>query len=247
MKKLLPVLLAISIFSIAMAFLETAVVVYLRELLYPEGFKFPLAAMPANLMLTEILREAATILMLLGAGVLAGKTFSQKFAWFIYAFAVWDIFYYVFLKLLINWPESFLTWDVLFLIPTTWTGPVLSPIIVSLTMIALAMVILVFAFRGAKTRIKPSEWLLLSFGSLIVILAFIWDYSSFILTYFTLGDLWSLPDKDRLYDTAMKYIPLKFNWLIFASGEVTLVATIIKYYRRIERSRQQLHQTTFSK
>jgi len=238
MKKLLPVLLAISIFSIAMAFLETAVVIYLRELLYPEGFAFPLAAMPANLMLTEILREAATILMLIGAGVLAGKTFSQKFAWFIYAFAIWDIFYYVFLKLLINWPESFLTWDVLFLIPTTWTGPVLSPIIVSLTMIALALVILNFAFQDVKTRINFLEWVLLSIGSLIVIIAFTWDYSNFILTYFTISDLWSLPDKEMLYNTALKYIPLKFNWLIFASGEGTLIAAIVAYYRRMEKSRR---------
>jgi len=238
MKKLLPVLLAISVFSIAMAFLETAVVIYLRELLYPEGFAFPLAAMPANLMLTEILREAATILMLIGAGVLAGKTFSQKFAWFIYAFAIWDIFYYVFLKLLINWPESFLTWDVLFLIPTTWTGPVLSPIIVSLTMIALALVILNFAFQDVKTRINFLEWVLLSIGSLIVIIAFTWDYSNFILTYFTISDLWSLPDKEMLYNTALKYIPLKFNWLIFASGEGTLIAAIVAYYRRMEKSRR---------
>jgi len=238
MKKLLPVLLAISIFSIAMAFLETAVVIYLRELLYPEGFAFPLAAMPANLMLTEILREAATILMLIGAGVLAGKTFSQKFAWFIYAFAIWDIFYYVFLKLLINWPESFLTWDVLFLIPTAWTGPVLSPIIVSLTMIALALVILNFAFQDVKTRINFLEWVLLSIGSLIVIIAFTWDYSNFILTYFTISDLWSLPDKEMLYNTALKYIPLKFNWLIFASGEGTLIAAIVAYYRRMEKSRR---------
>jgi len=238
MKKLLPVLLAISIFSIAMAFLETAVVIYLRELLYPEGFAFPLAAMPANLMLTEILREAATILMLIGAGVLAGKTFSQKFAWFIYAFAIWDIFYYVFLKLLINWPESFLTWDVLFLIPTAWTGPVLSPIIVSLTMIALALVILNFAFQDVETRINSFEWVLLSIGSLIVIIAFTWDYSNFILTYFTISDLWSLPDKEMLYNTALKYIPLKFNWLIFASGEGTLIAAIVAYYRRMEKSRR---------
>jgi len=238
MKKLLPVLLAISIFSIAMAFLETAVVIYLRELLYPEGFAFPLAAMPANLMLTEILREAATILMLIGAGVLAGKTFSQKFAWFIYAFAIWDIFYYVFLKLLINWPESFLTWDVLFLIPTAWTGPVLSPIIVSLTMIALALVILNFAFQDVETRINSFEWVLLSIGSLIVIIAFTWDYSSFILTHFTISDLWTLPDKEMLYNTALKYIPLKFNWLIFASGEVTLIAAVVAYYRRMEKSRR---------
>ena len=132
------------LFSVAMAFLESAVVVYIRELLYPDGFKFPLAAMDSSLALTEIIREAATIIMLAGAAVIAGKTFSQKFAWFLFCFAVWDIFYYIFLKLIIGWPSSLFEWDVLFLIPVTWTGPVISPLIVAVLMIILAMVIIIF-------------------------------------------------------------------------------------------------------
>jgi membrane protein implicated in regulation of membrane protease activity len=57
-------------------------------------------------------------------------------------FAIWDIFYYIFLWLLIGWPESFFTWDILFLLPVTWVGPVLAPVINSLTMIVLAGLIL---------------------------------------------------------------------------------------------------------
>jgi hypothetical protein len=236
MKKLLPILTSITIFSIAMAFLETAVVIYLRELLYPEGFNFPLAPMPGNLVLTEILREFATIVMLIGVGMLAGRTFSQRFAWFIYAFAIWDIFYYVFLKILINWPESFMTWDILFLIPTTWTGPVISPVIVSLTMISLGLVILNFAANGMKTRIDRKEWFLLIIGSGILIISFTWDYSRFILEHFSFKELWTLCDSETLYNTAIAYIPRKFNWVIFASGEIILVATIFSYFRRIKKN-----------
>ena len=105
-------LLWLSIFGIAMGLLESAVVVYLRELYYPEGFAFPLKPMGPTLILTEILREAATLVMLMAIGVLAGRTRTERFGYFIFTFAVWDIFYYLFLKLLLNWPESLLTWDV---------------------------------------------------------------------------------------------------------------------------------------
>jgi len=134
-------LIWITFFAIAMAFVESAVVVYLRELYYPEGFNFPLVLLPGRIALTEFLREIATLIMLLGIGFLAGRNFRQRFAWFIYSFAIWDIFYYVFLKLILDWPSSWLTWDILFLIPVIWTGPVLAPVLVSLTMIILSSII----------------------------------------------------------------------------------------------------------
>ncbi|MBN2481771.1 MAG: hypothetical protein JXB19_08530, partial [Bacteroidales bacterium] len=125
----------LTLFSIAMGFMESAVVVYIREISYPEGFDFPLVPMDNTLEVTEILREAATMIMLLAAGYLGGRTLSERFTWFLYCFAIWDIFYYVFLKLLLGWPASFMTWDILFLIPVAWTGPVITPVIISLTMI----------------------------------------------------------------------------------------------------------------
>ena len=139
-------ILWLTVFSIAMAFLETAVVIYLREIYYPNGFMFPMVPMEGRLAVTEFWREAATLVMLLGVGVLAGKNFPTRFGGFIMAFAVWDIFYYVFLKLMLHWPESWLTWDLLFLIPVPWTGPVITPIIASLTMILLASLL----FRSNK-------------------------------------------------------------------------------------------------
>ena len=93
-------LLWVAIFSTAMGYLECTVVVYLREIYYPGGFNFPLAPIDKPIAITEIGREAATLVMLLGIGFLAGKTAVQRFAYFIYSFAIWDIFYYVFLKVL---------------------------------------------------------------------------------------------------------------------------------------------------
>ncbi|MCD4769233.1 MAG: hypothetical protein K8R35_03595, partial [Bacteroidales bacterium] len=184
----------ITFFSIAMAFLESSVVVYIRELLYPEGFDFPLAEMDSSLAITEIFREAATLIMLLAVGIIAGRSFTGRFAWFLYSFAVWDVFYYLFLKLLIGWPESFLTWDVLFLIPVTWTGPVISPLIVCIFMISLSGLIIRFSAKGLNIRINKSEWILLITGAIIIIIAFAWDYSGFILEHYSISELWNLPD-----------------------------------------------------
>lgn len=131
-------LLWLTFFSIAMGLLEAAVVIYLRYLYYPDGFRFPLTLMAENVVITELLREVATLIMLVGVAVLAGRTAHQRFAFFLIAFGVWDIFYYVFLKLLLGWPESLLTWDILFLLPVPWVGPVLTPCLVSLTMILMA-------------------------------------------------------------------------------------------------------------
>ena len=99
-------LLIITLLFIALGYIESAVVVYMREILYPGGFQFPLAPIEMNLAITEIIREFATLVILVCIGMLTGRTFSEKFAWFLYSFAIWDIFYYVFLKLLIGWPES---------------------------------------------------------------------------------------------------------------------------------------------
>jgi len=110
-------LLWVTLFAVAMGMLESSVVIYLRELYYPAGFKFPLHATSYTVAVTELFRELSTLIMLLGIGMLAGKNKHERFAWFIYSFAIWDIFYYVFLYLLINWPVTLFDWDVLFLLP----------------------------------------------------------------------------------------------------------------------------------
>jgi hypothetical protein len=115
-------LLITGIFALFMGFLEATVVVYLRELYYPGGFEFPLQTFDVKLFAIELVREFSTLVMLVTVGMLAGKTPLQKFGFFLYLFGVWDIFYYVALKLFLNWPASFLTWDLLFLIPVTWVG-----------------------------------------------------------------------------------------------------------------------------
>jgi hypothetical protein len=182
-----------------------------------------------NLALTELFREVATLVMLITIGILAARRFSTGFAWFIYSFAIWDIFYYVFLWLLVDWPQSLVTWDVLFLIPTTWTGPVLAPVLISLTMILLAMVILLRAERGLESRIPGRIWAGLILGSLIVIFGFILDYSQHMLVHFTLPEMFQVKNPEVL-KVATSYIPRRFPWGIFAAGEAVIL-TAIGWYR----------------
>ena len=225
-------IITITAFAIAMGFLESAVVVYMREILYPGGFEFPLSPIPISLAVTELLRELATLIMLVTIAIIAAKRFSTGLAWFIYCFAIWDIFYYLFLKLLLGWPESVLTWDVLFLIPTTWTGPVLSPVLVSLTMILLAMVILFQAERRKETRIHCREWTGFIAGSLVLIFGFVFDYSQHMLMHFSPIEMLQAKNPVVL-EVATQYIPNRFPWWIFGTGEVIILGTIGIYWKRI--------------
>jgi len=140
-------LVTLALFAIAFAYIEAAVVVYLRAIFYPNGFTFPITnflEMPGagRYLLKEIGREVATVVLMLTASWLMASNWRQRLGYFLIIFAVWDIFFYLWLKVLINWPASLLDWDVLFLIPLTWASPVLAPVITSLTMLLTASLLL---------------------------------------------------------------------------------------------------------
>jgi hypothetical protein len=234
--RLTKVWLALTLFSIAMSFMESAVVVYLREISYPGGFEFPLAYMKKPLYNTEIIREIATLIMLAAVAYLGGKNSWQRLAWFIYCFGIWDIFFYVFLKLLINWPDSLLTWDLLFLIPVIWIGPVIAPVILSLTMIFMACIII---FSGNSSRfftIKWYEWLLIGCGSVAVYISFSKDYTSFMLKHHSLPELLNVENFDLIQKTSQQYIPLIFSWPLFLTGEIIILAGLLALlYRNLKK------------
>ncbi|MEA3316695.1 MAG: hypothetical protein U9R54_01935, partial [Bacteroidota bacterium] len=215
-------ILWITIFAITMGIFEAAIVIYLRALYYPTGFDFPLIPIDNTIAITEIIREFASLIMLLSVAILTGKNLSQRFAMFIYSFAIWDIVYYIFLKLILNWPESFFSWDILFLLPVTWTGPVISPIVISLIMILLALVINKFnKKKHFSLIINKYECLLLIGGAFVVFLSFIWDYSKYLISNF--NEIKSVSFTDKLFNLSVKYIPQKFNWILFFVGVAILL------------------------
>jgi hypothetical protein len=149
-----PVLL----FGIAFAFVESSVVIYLRQLLHysaaqmltaPKVFlnlgfitflsgNLPVFPDPAIARI-EMIREAATIIMLVMFAWTAAGSIKQKIGIFWVAFAVWDIFYYVFLHILIGWPAGIMDSDIFFLLPVPWVGPVITPIVICLILFAVGV------------------------------------------------------------------------------------------------------------
>ncbi len=224
-------LLVLFAFGIAMGVLEAVVVVYLRHIYYPAGFDFPLAAIDHLIAAAEWVREICTLVMLLSIALLAGKRALQVFSYFIYSFAVWDIFYYAGLKLFLDWPASLSTWDILFLIPVIWTGPVWAPLLCSLLMILLAGLLLQRLEREEPFAVTGQEWALLLAGAVLIFAAFIWDFSLLLVQEHGLTGLFAL-HKTTLINLSLSYIPQWFNWPLFLLGILCIVATMVLLHRR---------------
>lgn len=152
-------LLASGVFAAAFGFVEGVVVVYLRAAvgLLP-GYQGTLSEVmrrssefyqqsqaitqfPQSLLTLEVMREAATLVMLSSVAFLTAKRVSSRAATFLWTFAIWDITYYAALWATVRWPLSLRDPDVLFLIPQPWIAPVWFPLLVS----ALAVVAVLFA------------------------------------------------------------------------------------------------------
>jgi hypothetical protein len=163
------------IWSVAFGVVEGAVVVYLRALAYPDGFVFPLQQIDARIMSTELVRELATLVMLLAVARLATRGGLRRFAVFALCFAVWDLTYYGTLRVLLGWPASVLDWDILFLIPVPWTGPVLAPVLVSLALIAASVAILLEPEGRQFGWLRPIDWALELLAGALILASFFWN------------------------------------------------------------------------
>lgn len=134
--------LVVLAFAVAMAWMEAATVYYLRVLVdRVEPYQPNPLPMAGVLGAVELVREAATLVMLLTVGTLAGRSWWPRLGYTAIAFGVWDIFYYVFLRIICGWPKSLLDWDVLFLLPLPWWGPVLAPVLIAVLMIVWGTVV----------------------------------------------------------------------------------------------------------
>jgi len=230
--KLVEKFVLLLLFAIAMAYLESSVVVYLRTIYYPDGFGFPLKNLDAEILVVEIGREAATIIMLLTIAFVAGASWKEKFAWFLFCFAIWDIFYYIFLYILLDWPVSLFTWDILFLIPFCWTAPVIAPVINSSSMILLALVLINKEWKKINYNFNWIFWILIIGGCAFILSSYMEDYLKFMLTRYSFADLFN----DQLFEERIHYaenfIPLNFNWWMYIMGQVLILTSIWYIWKR---------------
>ena len=164
------------VYAVAMAWVEAAVVYYLRTMVdrIEPHQPNPLPIF-GGLGSAELVREAATLIMLAAVGTLAGRTWRARLGYAAVAFGFWDIFYYVFLKVLCGWPHSVLDWDVLFLLPLPWWGPVLAPVLISLLMISWGSLAIREESRGVAPSGEVKAWLLNGFGVALALYLFMAD------------------------------------------------------------------------
>jgi hypothetical protein len=123
---------------------------------------------------------------------------------FMIAFGVWDLVYYVGLKGMIGFPESLLSWDILFLLPVPWLGPVLAPVIVSISMIGAGLLMLHLADRGRPLEPRWCHWAGITIGALMIVVSFSKDYQQVVA-----GQM-----------------PEPFSWPLFAAGELLGLAAL---------------------
>ncbi len=203
------------VFAIAFAYVESAVVVYLRKIYFDGSFDFPIATLWKDgrrvldpLIPVEMGREAATLVMLAAAGILAGRSGLQRFCFFMIAFGVWDLFYYLWLKVILGWPQSLMTWDLLFYIPLPWVGPVIAPVLIAATMTAAGTALIFLKDRGYRIRWRWVDWVVELGCAAVLIVSFCWDWRNIL----------RVPD-----GTAHSGIPNPFAWRLFLPAYLVAV------------------------
>jgi len=161
----------ISIYAIAMALFEAVVVVYIRGLLNITNDHVVLG----SYVTMELWREVATLVMLVAVGWLAGRRPLERFAYGLFAFGLWDIWYYIWLKVWLGWPRTLFDWDTLFLLPFTWWGPVLSPVLIATLLCVSAVLTVLRLARGERLGFTPIRRSLTAMGALLALYVFMSD------------------------------------------------------------------------
>ena len=188
----------VMVFAIAMAWVEAACVFYLRALVDRiEPYQVNPLPIHGALGKVELWREAATLVMLATLGLLAGRTWRTRAGYAAMAFGAWDIFYYVFLRVMTGWPKTLLDWDILFLLPLPWWGPVLAPVSIAVVMILWGTLVTQAGDRASEAR---WSWALASLGIALALAIF-------------MIDAWRALPHGR--DAVLQVLPTTFNWPLF--------------------------------
>jgi hypothetical protein len=216
--------MVVVLYAVGMAWVESAVVYYLRTMIDRiEPYQANPLPIIGRLGPVELGREAATLLMLLTVGILAGRTWRSRLGYAAIAFGTWDIFYYVFLKLICDWPHSLLDWDILFLLPLPWWGPVLAPICIALLMIGWGTL----ASQTAEDRATDGRrsflaWALNGAGIALALYTFMAD---------------ALRIAGQGTDALRDLLPIRFNWPLFITSLILMSAPILQLCLRFRSAR----------
>lgn len=216
----------VAAFAAAFAWVETACVVYLRTLV-DRVEPYQPVPLPASFDLTwiELVREASTLVILFAIGWLAGQSLRSRFAYILIAFGVWDILYYAFLNLAIDWPGSLWDWDILFLLPYPWWGPVLAPMLIALFMVIGGTLATQHHEQRQAPWPGPRAWLMCGVGVATALGIFMAD----AIKAAPLG-----------VDAVRSTLPTSFNWPMFILALLLMAAPIVDMSIQIRDSRTDI-------
>jgi hypothetical protein len=204
----------VGVFAIAMAWVEAAVVFYLRTMVNRiEPYQADPLPLAGGLGQAELVREAATLIMLLTVGILAGSTWRARLGYSAIAFGIWDIFYYVFLKTLCGWPHSVFDWDILFLLPLPWWGPVLAPVAIAALMILWGALVTWGAPVNFSLGQEWKVWTLNFAGAALALSVFMADAARVT---------------GQGTAAMRKVLPQSFNWPVFLVALALMAAPILQ-------------------
>jgi len=199
----------VTVFAIAMAWVEAASVFYIRALV-DRIEPYQADPLPVNGALgnVELWREAATLVMIATLGLLAGRTWRHRAGYAAVAFGVWDVFYYVFLRAISGWPRALLDWDILFLLPLPWWGPVFAPV-------SIALVMIVWGTLSTQLRDAATARWTWALGSVGIVLA---------LAVFMIDAMQALPHGR---DAVLQVLPTTFNWPLFLVAVLLMASPVL--------------------
>lgn len=196
-----------------MAWVESAVVYYLRTMIDRiEPYQPTPLPIIGGMGPVEMVREAATLLMLLTVGLLAGRSWRARAGYVAVAFGVWDICYYIFLRIMCGWPHSLFDWDILFLLPLPWWGPVLAPVSIALLMIIWGTLASQFERPPRPVVSKWKPRLMNFLGIMMALYVFMAD---------------SIRVADGGVDALRELLPTRFNWPLFTVALLLMAAPVI--------------------
>ena len=213
-------------FAIGMAWVEAASVYYLRVITNRiDPYQQNPLPIHGVLGAVELVREAATLLMLLTIGMLAGRTWHKRLGYTSIAFGVWDILYYVFLRMMSGWPRSVFDWDILFLLPLPWWGPVLAPVSIAVLMVIWGTFASQLPDRSPVTALTRTSWTVSGIGIALALYVFMAD------------SIWALRQG---LDVASQGLPQPFNWVVFCVAVALMAAPVAEIVWRLRSGRPRL-------
>jgi len=115
----------------------------------------------------------------------------------------------VFLRIMAPWPNSLLDWDILFLLPLPWWGPVMAPVSIAVLMIAWGTI----ATQSREDAAEPRwSWALAGAGITLALGVF-------------MIDAWrALPDGR---EAVMRVLPVSFNWPLFSFAWLLMASPVV--------------------